>query len=266
MRLSSGKIEQEKHEIAEFSKWVLDIGNGTLPNVYPYDIISNPEVVIPDKFLIRARENPLKAVVDVPGKEHSYFSQDFLVDSECDNNDFGSTFPIEYLNSINMPFLPKHHLKIKEGYVIMLMRNLNQIMGLCNRTRMIVKRCLCNSIVCDILTGSQVGTTHIIPRIEMEPSYTQRPFEFKRIQFPVQLCYAMTINKSQGQSLHKVGLYLPRFVFTRGRLYVDVSTVTSSSGLHILIDNDSGGYTNVTTNIIFEEVFYILPSKDNQNQ
>ncbi|XP_074336959.1 uncharacterized protein LOC141718991 [Apium graveolens] len=65
MRLSSGKTEQEKHEIAEFSKWVLDVGNGTLPNVYPDDIISDPKVVIPDKFMIRARENPLKAVVDV---------------------------------------------------------------------------------------------------------------------------------------------------------------------------------------------------------
>ncbi|XP_074374062.1 uncharacterized protein LOC141714442 [Apium graveolens] len=305
MRLSSGKIEQEKHEIAEFSRRVLDVGNGTLPNVHPDDIISDPEVVIPDKFLIRAIENPLKAIVDVvypdlakniknadylrersiltptnaivgdinsyildqvPGKEHSYFSQDSLVDSEGDNNDFGSAFPIEYLNSINMPCLPKHHLKIKEGCVIMLMRNLNQIMGLCNGTRMIVKRCLPNSIVCDILTGSQVGTTHIIPRIEMEPSNTQWPFEFKRVQFPVQLCYAMTINKSRGQSLHKVGLYLSRSVFTHGQLYVVVSRVTSPSGLHILIDSDSGGYTNVTANVIFEEVFYNLSSKDNQNR
>ncbi|XP_074352765.1 uncharacterized protein LOC141691914 [Apium graveolens] len=243
MRLSSRKTEKEKYEVAEFNKWVLDVGNGTLPNVHPDDIISDPEVVIPDKFLIKARENPLKAVVDVvypdlakniknadylrersiitptnaivgdinsyildqvPGKEHSYFSQDSLVDSEGDNNDFGSAFPIEYLNSINMPCLPKHHLKIKEKCVIMLMRNLNQIMGLCNGTRMIVKRCLPNSIVCDILIGSQFGTTHIIPRIKMEPSDTQWPFEFKRVQFPVQLCYVVTINKSQGQALHKV--------------------------------------------------------------
>ncbi|XP_074346338.1 uncharacterized protein LOC141685112 [Apium graveolens] len=245
MCLSSGKTEQEKHEIAEFSKWVLDVGNGILPNVHPADIISD---------------------LEVPGKEHSYFSQDSLVDSEGDNNDFGSAFPIEYLNSINMPCLPKHHLKIKEGCVIMLMRNLNQIMGLCNGTRMIVKRCLPNSVVCDILTGSQVGKTHIIPRIEMEPSDTQWPFEFKIVQFPVQLCYAMMINKSRGQSFHKVGLYLPRSVFTHGQLYVAVSRVTSPSGLHILIDSDCGGYTNVTANVIFEEVFYNLPSKDNQNR
>ncbi|XP_074342601.1 uncharacterized protein LOC141680211 [Apium graveolens] len=122
--------ERASLPFGEFSKWVLDVGNGTLPNVNPDDIISDSEVVIPDKFLIRARENPLKAVVDVPGNEHSYFSQDSLVDSEGEKNDFGYAFPIEYLNSINLPCLPKHHLKIKEGCMIILMRNLNQIMGL----------------------------------------------------------------------------------------------------------------------------------------
>lgn len=162
-----------------------------------------------------------------------------------------------------MPCLPKHELKLKVGCVIMVMRNLNQIMGICNGTRMVVKKCLPNSIVCDILTGIQVGTTHIIPRIEMEPSDTKWPFEFKRIQFPVQLCFAMTINKSQGQSLNKVGIYLPRSVFTHGQLYVAVSRVTSPSGLHVLIDSDSGGSSNVTANVVFEEVFYNLPRNSN---
>ncbi|XP_074336459.1 uncharacterized protein LOC141673605 [Apium graveolens] len=195
MRLSSRKTEQEKHKIAEFSKWVLAVGNGTLPNVHPDLERENPlkavvDVVYPDlakniKNADYLREKsiltPMNAIVgdinsyildQVPGKEHSYFSQDSLVDSEGDNNDFGSAFPIEYLNSINMPCLPKHYLKIKEGCVIMPMRNLKQIMRLFNGTRMIVNRCLPNSTVCDILTGSQVGTTHIIPRIEMEPSDT----------------------------------------------------------------------------------------------
>ncbi|XP_074323044.1 uncharacterized protein LOC141659990 [Apium graveolens] len=162
-----------------------------------------------------------------------------------------------------MPCLPKHDLKIKVGCVIMLMRNLNQIMGLCNGTRMIIKKCLPNSIICEVLTGSQVSTIHIIPRIEMVPTDTNWPFEFKRVQFPVQLCFAMTINKSQGQSLNKVGLYLPRFVFTHGQLYVAVSRVTSPFGLHILIYSESGGSTNVTANVVFEEVFYNFPANRN---
>lgn len=161
-----------------------------------------------------------------------------------------------------MPCLPKHELKLKVGSVVMLMRNLNQIMGLCNGTRMIINRCLKNSVECQILTGSHVGTKHLIPRIEMEPTDTNWPFLFKRIQFPLQICFAMTINKSQGQSLDKVGLFLPRPVFSHGQLYAAISRVNSPVGLHILIESDSGTPSYFTANVVFEEVFNNLPKVD----
>lgn len=76
-----------------------------------------------------------------------------------------------------------------------------------------------------------------------------------RVQFPLQLCFAMTI----GQSLDNVGLYLPRPVFTHGQLYVAVSRVTSSSGLHVMIFGDDGRSSNITSNVVYEEVFYNIP-------
>ncbi|KAH7056233.1 hypothetical protein BKA57DRAFT_531925 [Linnemannia elongata] len=36
------------------------------------------------------------------------------------------------------------------------------------------------------------------------------PFKFQRLQFPVQPAFAMTINKSQGQTLDTVGFYLKK--------------------------------------------------------
>ncbi|XP_074341972.1 uncharacterized protein LOC141679370 [Apium graveolens] len=114
---------------------------------------------------------------------HTYLSQDSIEDRGVDDNDFDSSFPVEYLNSINMPCMPKHELKVKFGAVVMLMRNLNQIMGLCNGTRMIVTGCKKNSIECQILCGSQVGTKHLIPRIDMVPTDTNWPFEFKERNF-----------------------------------------------------------------------------------
>jgi ATP-dependent exoDNAse (exonuclease V) alpha subunit len=50
----------------------------------------------------------------------------------------------------------------------------------------------------------------------MSPSDTELPFILKRRQFQVQSAFAMTINKSQGQTLNWVGLYLPVPVFPMG--------------------------------------------------
>ena len=81
------------------------------------------------------------------------------------------------------------------------------------------------------------------------------PFKFQRRQFPVALCFAMTINKSQGQSLTKVGIYLPRLVFTHGQLYVAISRVRTKKGLRILILDEDGYVTNKTKNVVYSEFF-----------
>lgn len=70
----------------------------------------------------------------------------------------------------------------------------------------------------------------------------------------------MTINKAQGQSLQTVGLFLPKSVFTHGQFYVSISRVTSPHGLKIFVDDEGGNPMNVTQNVVYQEVFYALPS------
>ena len=72
----------------------------------------------------------------------------------------------------------------------------------------------------------------------------------------------LSINKSQGQSLQRVGLYLDRPVFSHGQLYVAVSRVTSKDGLRILIVENDHGDRFHTKNIVYKEIFENLP-KDN---
>ena len=49
------------------------------------------------------------------------------------------------------------------------------------------------------------------------------PFMLSRKQFPVRISFAITINKSHGQTIPNVGIYLPRHVFSHGQLYVVLS-------------------------------------------
>jgi len=69
------------------------------------------------------------------------------------------------------------------------------------------------------------------------------------------ISFAMTINKSQGQFLKHVGIYLPSPVFSHCQLYVAISRVTSRKGLKILIIVDVGDDTTKTSNVVYKEVF-----------
>ncbi|XP_074304513.1 uncharacterized protein LOC141639244 [Silene latifolia] len=110
------------------------------------------------------------------------------------------------------------------------------------------------------MTGINIGMKAFISRIMMTPTESKWPFTFKRRQFPVKTCYAMTINKSQGQTLNHDALYLRQTVFSHGQLYVAVSRVTSRQGLKILIDNEGTMPSNFTRNIVYKEIFDDLPT------
>ncbi len=86
-----------------------------------------------------------------------------------------------------------------------------------------------------MITGGAKGRVVFVPRIMLAPSNPDLPFVLQRRQFPVKLAFAMTINKSQGQTLEKVGIFLPEPVFAHGQLYVGLSRVRSSSDVKIKI-------------------------------
>ena len=71
----------------------------------------------------------------------------------------------------------------------------------------------------------------------------------------VSVSFATTINKSQGQSLKNVGVYLSSPVFSHGQLYVAILRVTSRDGLKILINDEDGQDTDVTSNVVYREDF-----------
>ncbi|XP_057747964.1 uncharacterized protein LOC130967160 [Arachis stenosperma] len=190
-----------------------------------------------------------------PGMEKEYLSSDTTCQADENEDVQQEWFTPEFLNDIKCSGLPNYKLTLKPGVAVMLLRNIDQTSGLCNGTRLIVNELGSNVIGATVVTGRNIGDKVYIPRMNLIPSDSGLPFKFQRRQFLLTVCFAMTINKSQGQSLSHVGLYLSKSVFTHGQLYVALSRVKSRSGLRVLILDEDGNPKSSTTNVVFKEVF-----------
>ena len=80
-----------------------------------------------------------------------------------------------------------------------LIRNLNPRRGICNGTRIIVVKITHLFIECSLIGHENLDATVVIPRIDMTIEGDESlPVAWKRLQFPLRLAFAMTLNKSQG--------------------------------------------------------------------
>ncbi|GMF37475.1 unnamed protein product [Phytophthora fragariaefolia] len=188
------------------------------------------------------------------GDAHEYRSIDKLQDDEDWN-----FFEPEILNSVNINGIPPHKLTLKKGAPIMVMRNLNPDLALCNGTRLWVVEHKHNVIHAIIMTGERRGQDVLIPRIVFISGGNDAslPYQLRRKQFPVQTAFAMTINKAQRQTVHNLGLHLASPCFSHGLLYVALSRVTAPSKIKAVIEypelEESDGV--YTANIVYRQIF-----------
>ena len=192
-----------------------------------------------------------------PGQPHVLTSSD-----ELSNPDDIARYNIEYLNSLSPTGLPAHRLFIKPGMPLMLIRNLNPKMGLCNGTRLIFLKVHKKYLLeCSIVGGEFNRRKILIPRITFKPKDREFTFDWSRRQFPVRVCFAMTINKSQGQTLQNVGIWLNDCCFAHGQLYVAVSRVGAPSKIKFAIRKVIGSPGFITSNVVYKEVFRNISSE-----
>lgn len=187
----------------------------------------------------------------MPGDSCSFLAVDKVED---ESEDIMNALSPETLASLNPPSLPPATLELKVGTPVMLMRNLHPNEGMCNGTRLIVTKLSRFAIQARIITGPFKGQMHGLFRVHLSSNEGELPWVVTRKQFPIRVAFAMTINKSQGQSLANVGLDLRRPCFSHGQLYVGFSRVTNVDNLTILQYSEQNGETN---NVYYPEV--LLP-------
>lgn len=181
----------------------------------------------------------------------------YLSADRASGTDHDHTYPVEFLNTLAPNGLPPHKLELKLNAPAMLLRNMNGAKGQANGTRVIIRGFMRHVIDVEIATGNNIGARVFIPRITLIPSDSGLPFDLKRRQFPLRPAFAMTINKSQGQTMDRVGLYLPQPVFSHGQMYVALSRVGSPDNIKVMVQDgrasdNSGVYTR---NVVYREVF-----------
>ncbi|XP_035232337.1 ATP-dependent DNA helicase PIF1-like [Stegodyphus dumicola] len=193
-----------------------------------------------------------------PGQVFTHYSADSVI---CDDEEEQETYQLDFIHSLTPSGMPPHRLNLKVGVIVMLLRNLHPSVGLCNGTRLIVKRIMPNVLDCEVISGQNAGSRVFIPRVELSPSDSNLPFQLKRRQFPIRLAFCMTINKSQGQTLKKVGIYLPQPVFSHGMLYVAFSRCSSMRNVRVLVKDTKKQGRLIpacskvfTRNIVYREV------------
>jgi hypothetical protein len=270
-------IEEER----AFAKWQLEVGHGqhtddsdriTLPqnlrlqentiealiqHIYPgLNHLQPPfHQYFSERMILSSRNDDVDDLNDLilnqyPGQGRIFFSQDSVANDRPDEGEL--MYPAEYLNSINCSGLPLAKLQLKIGCPVMVLRNLYPSEGVCNGTRGIITRMSTRVIEIELLSEEHRGKKVFIPRIILTPTQSQVPFKLERRQFPLKVCFAMTINKSQGQSVTYVGLDMKSSVFTHGQFYVAISRVRSVHNIKVIWDEKLGD--GITKNVVYPEI------------
>ncbi|KAE8739271.1 hypothetical protein FOCC_FOCC015231 [Frankliniella occidentalis] len=268
----------------EYSSFLLSVGNDTLPQhvfgegadthrlmalpdiqalhklddliqcVYPPNILRDPDACATRAILcahnINVREVNNAVMAQLPGETHQLVSVDF-VEQEME----GLDLDLETLHLAEGKGVPNHVINLKVGAVCLIMRNLNMAEKLVNGSKVIIER-----ISPRLITVRKPGSQELIgiPRILFKfPVIDGSAVLMCRRQFPLQVCYGMTVHKSQGQTIAKAGIDLRSDCFTHGQLYVALSRTRRAEHLSVLVSHDRlmNGTTYVK-NIVYQELLH----------
>jgi hypothetical protein len=168
----------------------------------------------------------------IPGDEFCAAAYD-----DTRDNKHPELYTDDYLSSLQLHGVPPSSLPLKVGARYMIIKNYNPAVGACNGTLCEVMQFTRNIVHVKIQTGKHAGRVVLIPRCSCHVSHENSglPFDFTRVQFPLILAYAVSVHKSQGQSLQRIGVIVDRDSFAHGQVYTALSRTSGWDNITVLM-------------------------------
>ncbi|XP_057745360.1 uncharacterized protein LOC130963244 [Arachis stenosperma] len=152
---SIGTTASDQDETEQFGEWLLKVGDGLIGD----NMDGESEICLPGDIVIPSLDQAFDELVhfSYPNTLENMSSKDFFK-----------------ARTILAPILD---IVEEVGVLVMLPRNIDQSSGLCNGTRLQVKKLGNPVIECEVLTGNNVGHIALIPRMNMVPTNETVPIE-----------------------------------------------------------------------------------------
>src|SRR6202044_350928 len=181
----------------------------------------------------------------------SYYSADIVKENDEIISDHPEATP-DYLAMLTQNGIPAHQLRLKEGCICSLMRNMSVRHGLVKNARLIVLRLHRRFIEVRVINNrtGQLGDIHCIPRIRFEFTPSRASWTVHRLQFPLRLSYATDFNGSERLTLDKTVLDLRCEVFAHGQLYTALSRIRCRVYSRVLCRDNHEDCK--TTNVVYK--------------
>jgi hypothetical protein len=197
-----------------------------------------------------------------PEPEHVLCSDNVFSDVDDDKGHLARLLTERVLERYETSSVPLHLLRLKVGDICIILRNINIEEGITNNTRVRVLAIHPRRV--RVQTLEDTPRSFNLPRIHFKFKLPYGDsFELTRTQFPLRRAFAMTIHKSQGQTLDRVALDIRESAFAHGQTYVAISRVRNYQDISFIVTDanlttshlTSSDYSN-EKNIVLQNVVY----------
>ena len=225
-------------------------------------IASNTILTVKNAQIFRLNEHVGNKI---PGSYRRYLSADSVQYENSDEQAKSELcYPQELLNRISAgAAMRDHNHLLKKGFIVMLLHSTYAKDRHASGTLYVVTGMTNNALFLKVAAGQHKGKPLTLPRIKSSPGDENFVIQgLKRLQFPVRVCFAMTITKAQGQSISgRLGLDLRDVCFSPGQLYVALSRATHPKNIYACTQKGIPQTKNVVYLEVFGDMLKDVPKK-----